>query len=51
MAIKFRGDNVQGADYDSIKTAGAKDNSDAYDLFPGLLPPSATNPGRAAGRG
>ena len=29
VPIKFRGDNVQGADYDSIKTAGAKDNSDA----------------------
>ena len=26
-------------------TAGAKDNSDAYDLFPGFLPPSANNPG------
>ena len=24
---------------------GAKDNSDAYDLFPGFLPPSANNPG------
>ena len=45
VPIKFRGDNVQGADYDSIKTAGAKDNSDAYDLFPGFLPPSANNPG------
>jgi len=45
VPIKFRGDNIQGADYDSIKTAGAKDNSDAYDLFPGFLPPSASNPG------
>ena len=43
IPIKFRGDNVQGADYDSIKNA--KDSSDAYDLFPGFLPPSATNPG------
>ena len=30
-------------DYDSIKNA--KDSSDAYDLFPGFLPPSASNPG------
>ncbi len=43
IPIKYRGDNVQGADYDSIKNA--KDNSDAYDLFPGFLPPSASNPG------
>jgi hypothetical protein len=43
VPIKYRGDNVQGADYDSIKNA--KDNSDAYDLFPGFLPPSANNPG------
>ncbi len=35
IPIKFRGDNLQGADYDSIKTAGAKDNSDAFDLFQG----------------
>ena len=45
VPIKFRGDNVQGADYDSIKNAGMKDSSDAYDLFPGFLPPSANNPG------
>ena len=45
VPIKFRGDNVQGADYDSIKNAGVKDSSDAYDLFPGFLPPSANNPG------
>lgn len=43
VPIKFRGDNIQGADYDSIKNA--KDASDAYDLFPGFLPPSANNPG------
>jgi hypothetical protein len=45
VPIKFRGDNIQGADYDSIKNTGVKDNSDAYDLFPGFLPPSANNPG------
>ena len=45
VPIKFRGDNIQGADYDSIKNTGMKDNSDAYDLFPGFLPPSANNPG------
>ena len=43
VPVKFRGDNIQGADYDSIKNA--KDSSDAYDLFPGFLPPSASNPG------
>ena len=45
VPIKFRGDNIQGADYDSIKNTGVKDNSDAYDLFPGFLPPSTNNPG------
>jgi hypothetical protein len=45
VPIKFRGDNIQGADYDSIKNTGAKDSSDAYDLFPGFLPPSGSNPG------
>jgi len=43
VRVNFRGDNLQGADYDSIKTA--KDVSDAYDLLPGFLPPSANNPG------
>jgi hypothetical protein len=41
--VNFRGDNLQGANYDSIKTA--KDVSDAYDLLPGFLPPSAGNAG------
>jgi hypothetical protein len=41
VPVRFRGDNIQGADYDSIKNA--KDSSDAYDLFPGFLPPSANN--------
>jgi hypothetical protein len=43
VPVKFRGDNVQGADYDSINNG--KGPSDAYDLFPGFLPPSAKNPG------
>jgi hypothetical protein len=43
IRVNFRGDSLQGANYDSIKNA--KDVSDAYDLFPGFLPPSATNPG------
>jgi len=43
VRVNFRGDNLQGADYDSIKTA--KDVSDAYDLLPGFLPPSVSNPG------
>ena len=50
VPIKFRGDNVQGADYDSIKTAGAKDNSDAYDLFLGSAAVGQQS-GLAAGRG
>ena len=43
MCGEHRGDNLQGANYDSIKTA--KDAADAYDLFPGFLPPSASNAG------
>jgi len=43
VRVNFRGDNLQGANYDSIKAA--KDVSDAYDLVPGFLPPSANNPG------
>ena len=43
VRVNFRGDNLQGANYDSIKTA--KDVSDAYDLFPGFLPPSASSAG------
>ncbi len=38
VRVNFRGDSLQGANYDSIK-------SDAYDLVPGFLPPSASNPG------
>jgi hypothetical protein len=43
VRVNFRGDNIQGANYDSIKNA--KGASDAYDLFPGFLPPSTGNPG------
>jgi hypothetical protein len=43
VRVNFRGDNLQGANYDSIKTAS--DVSDAYDLFPGFLPPSPSSPG------
>jgi hypothetical protein len=43
VRVNFRGDNLQGADYDSVKTA--KDVSDAYDLLPGFLPPTVSNPG------
>jgi Beta-galactosidase/beta-glucuronidase len=51
VPIKFRGDNVQGADYDSIKTAGAKDNSDAVRPVPRLLAAVGQQSGLAAGRG
>ncbi|HVY41042.1 MAG TPA: glycoside hydrolase family 2 TIM barrel-domain containing protein, partial [Polyangia bacterium] len=44
VRVNFRGDSLQGADYDSIATT-AKGNGDAYDLFPGFLPPSAGNAG------
>ncbi len=43
VPVKFRGDNIQGADYDSIKNGSGV--SDAYDQFPGFQPPSANNPG------
>jgi hypothetical protein len=43
IRVNYRGDSLQGANYDSIKCA--KDVSDAYDLCPGFLPPSASNPG------
>jgi hypothetical protein len=38
VRVNFRGDSLQGANYDSIK-------SDAYDLVPGFLPASAGHPG------
>jgi hypothetical protein len=40
--VRFHGDNMQGADYDSIDNNGA---GDAYDTLPGFLPPSAQNAG------
>ena len=43
VRVNFRGDSLQGANYDSI--VAAKSVSDAYDLLPGFLPPSATSPG------
>ena len=41
--MNFRGDNIQGANYDSINNG--KGTSDAYDLLPGFLPPSGNSPG------
>jgi hypothetical protein len=43
VRVNFRGDSLQGANYDSIITA--KSVSDAYDLLPGFLSPSDGNPG------
>jgi hypothetical protein len=43
VRVNFRGDSLQGANYDTIKAA--KDVSDAYDLVPGFLPPSTNSPG------
>ena len=43
VRVNFRGDNLQGADYDSIVTDGGP--GDAYDTWPGFLPPDAGNPG------
>ena len=40
--VNLRGDNIQGADYDSIDNGG---KGDAYDTLPGFLPPTAQNPG------
>lgn len=36
IRVNFRGDNIQGADYDSIVYGGGP--SDAYDTLPGFLP-------------
>ena len=43
IRVNFRGDNIQGANYDSINFG--KGTSDAFDLLPGFLPPSGNNPG------
>src|SRR4051794_21366023 len=42
VRVNFRGDNLQGADYDQINSGG---KGDAYDTLPGFLPPSAGNGG------
>ena len=42
IRVNYRGDNLQGADYDSIDSGG---KGDAYDTLPGFLPPSAQSPG------
>jgi len=42
IRVNYRGDNLQGADYDSIDNGG---KGDAYDTLPGFLPPSAGNAG------
>src|SRR4051794_8207442 len=42
VRVNFRGDNLQGADYDRINNGG---KGDAYDTLPGFLPPSAGNGG------
>ncbi len=42
IRVNLRGDNIQGADYDSIDSGG---KGDAYDTLPGFLPPTAQNPG------
>ncbi len=42
VRVNFRGDNLQGADYDSIDNGG---KGDAYDTLPGFLPPTAQNLG------
>jgi Glycosyl hydrolases family 2, TIM barrel domain/Glycosyl hydrolases family 2, sugar binding domain/Glycosyl hydrolases family 2 len=43
VRVNFRGDNLQGADYDSIDNGSGK--GDAYDTLPGFLPPTAQNRG------
>ena len=42
IRVNHRGDNIQGADYDSIDDNG---KSDAYDMLPGFLAPTAQNAG------
>ena len=43
IRVNFRGDNLQGADYDNIIYNGGR--GDAYGTLPGFLPPSPGNPG------
>ncbi|WP_158852931.1 RICIN domain-containing protein [Saccharothrix deserti] len=42
VRVNFRGDSLQGADYDRIDNGG---KGDAYDTLPGFLPPSTGNGG------
>jgi hypothetical protein len=42
VRVNYRGDNLQGADYDSIDNGG---KGDAYDTLPGFMPPTAQNLG------
>ncbi|MEV7971502.1 glycoside hydrolase family 2 TIM barrel-domain containing protein, partial [Sphaerisporangium sp. NPDC088356] len=42
MRVNFRGDSLQGADYDRVNNGG---KGDAYDTLPGFLPPSPGNGG------
>nr|WSZ15769.1 RICIN domain-containing protein [Streptomyces canus] len=42
VRVNFRGDSLQGADYDRVDNGG---KGDAYDTLPGFLPPSTGNGG------
>ena len=42
VRVNFRGDSLQGADYDRVNNGG---KGDAYDTLPGFLPPSSGNGG------
>ncbi|WP_200942935.1 RICIN domain-containing protein [Cellulomonas sp. Root485] len=42
VRVNFRGDNLQGADYDRVNNGG---KGDAFDTLPGFLPPSSGNGG------
>ncbi|MGP3982520.1 RICIN domain-containing protein [Streptomyces sp. KR80] len=42
VRVNYRGDSLQGANYDRINNGG---KGDAYDTLPGFLPPSGTNGG------
>ncbi|MEU8087406.1 glycoside hydrolase family 2 TIM barrel-domain containing protein, partial [Micromonospora sp. NPDC049101] len=42
VRVNFRGDSLQGANYDRINNGG---KSDAFDTLPGFLPPSSGNGG------
>ncbi|MEU4833889.1 RICIN domain-containing protein [Streptosporangium sp. NPDC023615] len=42
VRVNFRGDSLQGADYDRVNNGG---KGDAYDTLPGFLPPSPGNGG------